>query len=956
MKAALSNDIRNISMLMQQLNYGFSEGYKEEMIFDNFFGLVRVLGDIKKVLYVNISILEITNMCYCEAVENGYSCGKSEKLTEMIKNAVMNYDTSDLDYISANELGAKFSIEYPQDVPSPINPDDTMYFFIRKGKSVSGCLCVELEDGVQWTSDDLNYIKHVCNFFGMSASSAEQIADVYTSQLSLERVLNNIDALIYVSDIETNDILFVNDLMKRTFNIDSLSQGKCWQLLQEGITGRCEFCPVHVLKSVDDPPLIWEEHNTKTGRYYQNTDRLIKWVDNRVVHIQHSVDITEIKTAQEQLFKTQKTLETVFDAVPTAIYWKSADGVFEGVNKDYLSFTSFDTAEELIGQRYEDVRAGIFTQSSMEEDRRIISKEVTHIDYEKQIDDDKWIWLKKVPILGENDEVVSVLGVIDDISEHKRNEMLLIENQKKLEIAIKEANAASEAKSGFLSRMSHEIRTPMNAIIGMTKIAEGSDDVDVIKRCLDKITTASNHLLEIINDVLDMSKIEANKLTLVNEDFNFLQLMTNISDVLLVKADEKHINVSFIIDDNIPHMLSGDQLRLSQVVTNLMSNAIKFTPEFGKIIVQANLLEIDNDEVNIEFFVQDSGIGITEEQISRLFQAFEQADGSISRKYGGTGLGLVICKNIVNMMGGEINVYSDGESYSKFVFNIVAHTSEKEEISGHADIDFSIGRTLFIDDDPNTHDYFGYLASKLNLTADIAESGFKAIELMKENKYDVVFTDYMMPGMDGIATIAKLKEIDPNSVYVIISAAVEFADIFDKAEQINVKKFISKPLSESALYNVFRDARSMNKIKNPGIQDPEYDYDFSVKRLLLVEDIEINREIIQELLKSTNIIIDEAENGQIAVELFNKNHNYDIVFMDIHMPIMNGYAASMAIRELEVPGSLGVPIIAMTADVFAEDIKNCLEAKMTAHMAKPIDLDEVFGTLAKYLLGESDIE
>ena len=946
MKPALSNDVKNISMLMQQLNYGFTEGYNEDIIFNNFFGLIRVLGNVKKVVFVNIETLKFKNLCYCEAVDNGYSCGKTDDLTEAVKNAVSHGNFSDRDYVYAEEL----EIDYPKDVPEPINPKNTVCFFIKNMKAIMSCLCVELDEGIQWTNDNLNYINHVCGFFSMSAAAADHISSVYTNRLSLERVLDNINALIYVSDIETNDILFINELMKRTFGIDNISQGKCWQLLQEGIEGRCEFCPVHILKTVDDPPIIWEEHNTKTGKYYQNTDRLIKWVDDRIVHIQHSVDITEIKSAQEQLFKTQKTLETVFDTVPTGIFWKNTEGVFEGVNKDFLSFTKFDNIEDILGKSHQSIQDSLYAGASLEEDRLIINKEITHVDYEKYVGDDKWIWLKKVPVFDENNEVTSVLGVVDDISEHKRTERLLLENQKKLEQAIKEANAASEAKSGFLSRMSHEIRTPMNAIIGMTKIAEGSDDVEVIKRCLSKITVASNHLLEIINDVLDMSKIEANKLTLGKEDFNFIQLMTNISDVLLVKADEKHITVSFIIDDNIPHMLSGDQLRISQVITNLMSNAIKFTPEYGKIIVQANLLETNDNEVNIEFFVQDSGIGITDEQKSRLFQAFEQADGSISRKYGGTGLGLVICKNIVNLMGGEIDVYSDGKSYSKFVFNVKLNKSDKEEIMGYNEIDFSICRALFIDDDVNAHDYFRYLASKLNFTADIAYSGFEAIDLFKNNKYDAVFVDYMMPDMDGISTITELKKINSDTVFVIISSAVEFADIYEIAKEIDVTRFISKPLSEYAIYNVFREAKMNGNPAQTIVKDySDYNYDFTGKKLLLVEDIEINREIIQELLKSTNITIDEAENGKIAVELFMENHDYDIVFMDIHMPVMNGYDASMAIRELDVPKAADVPIIAMTADVFAEDIKNCIDAKMTAHMAKPVDLDEMFGTLDKYL-------
>ncbi|MDR2370773.1 MAG: response regulator [Treponema sp.] len=530
---------------------------------------------------------------------------------------------------------------------------------------------------------------------------------------------------------------------------------------------------------------------------------------------------------------------------------------------------------------------------------------------------------------------------------------------------VSKLEAASRAKSDFLANMSHEIRTPMNAIIGMTTIGKSASNAEKKDYCLSKIEEASNHLLGIINDILDMSKIEANKFELSPAEFNFEKTLQRVVNVIIFKVDEKHQNLSVNIDRAIPRILIGDDQRLSQVITNLLSNAVKFTPEQGYIKLDTHFVKEENGICTIQIVISDSGIGISAEQQSKLFNSFQQAESSTSRKFGGTGLGLAISKRIVEMMGGKIWIDSEPDRGSTFTFMIQAERGVEEKRNLLAPgVNWSNIRILAVDDAEDIRDYFAELSKGIGVHCETASSGNEALAAIKKNgPYDMYFIDWKMPGMNGVELTRKIREIkNADSVVIMISAA-EWSTIENEARYAGVNKFLSKPLFPSSITDLINEClgeQTIHEAERTKLVD-----DFGDRRILLAEDIEINREIVLALLEPTKLAIDCAENGIETLQLFSQApEKYDMIFMDVQMPEMDGYETTRRIRALEEswrrektrrPNTnsavfpQGIPIIAMTANVFREDIEKCLEAGMNDHVGKPLDFDEVLATLRKYL-------
>ncbi|MCL2806293.1 MAG: response regulator [Treponema sp.] len=550
---------------------------------------------------------------------------------------------------------------------------------------------------------------------------------------------------------------------------------------------------------------------------------------------------------------------------------------------------------------------------------------------------------------------VRTAGALKDITEEKS----ILLNTEKLRA---EAEAASLAKSNFLSNMSHEIRTPMNAIIGMTVIGKSADDTSRKDYCLERIENASQHLLGVINDILDMSKIEANKFELSEEEFDFEKMLQRVVSIIAFRADEKKQKLSVHIDKSIPRSLLGDDQRLAQVITNLLGNAVKFTPEEGSIKLDTRFLGKEDDFYKIQITVTDSGIGISEEQQEQLFQSFQQADSKTSRKFGGTGLGLVISKNIVELMGGQIELKSAIGAGSAFSFVFKARRGVKKT-HGLSEIGINWGNVtiMAVDDEQEILDYFKDVLHGFGRDCDVALSGQEALALIGTNgMYDIYFVDWKMPDMDGImlAKELKTKSKSPEHTIVIMISAAEWSSIADKAKKAGVDKFLSKPLFPSAIADVITEAIGSHNMSNE--TSVKNDDNFKGYKILLAEDVDINREIVETLLEPTFIKIDSAENGKEAVEKFKKSpDDYDLILMDVQMPEMDGLEATRRIREIEEKlmeneparrnSRLRIPIIAMTANVFKEDIEKCLNAGMNNHIGKPLDIKEFFRALRKYL-------
>ena len=557
-----------------------------------------------------------------------------------------------------------------------------------------------------------------------------------------------------------------------------------------------------------------------------------------------------------------------------------------------------------------------------------------------------------IPLEWDGTKLVKVLLASMDVSQEKKAE---IESHKALKEAYRAAENASRAKTDFLSNMSHDIRTPMNAIVGLTAIAGANiENQDKVVECLGKITKSSRHLLGLINEVLDMARIESGRMSLAEEDFRLPELVDNLLTLTNPAIDEHHHQLEVHVEHIEHEAVCGDSLRIQQVFVNLMSNAIKYTPDGGNITFTIKEKPNGFSELGCyEFSIADNGIGMTPEFQKIMFEPFSRADDHRTTKVQGTGLGMAITRNIVNLMNGDIQVESAPNKGTKITVTVYLKLQKDEKEQEKELFDLPV---LVVDDDRTSCESTVETLREIGIAGEWVLTGKEAVERCAARHeiardYFAVILDWKMPEMDGIETARRIRECVGEDVTIIILTSFEFSEIEEEARAAGVDAFMAKPLFRSCLTATLRQFTSGKKEQDARNYLEDFaKTDYTGKRLLLVEDNDLNREIATEILGMTGVTIETAENGKIAVEKVAAapENWYRLVLMDIQMPVMNGYEATAAIRSL--PGSRGkVPIIAMTANAFAEDVQLAKNTGMNEHIAKPLDLNKLNDVLKQWL-------
>lgn len=527
------------------------------------------------------------------------------------------------------------------------------------------------------------------------------------------------------------------------------------------------------------------------------------------------------------------------------------------------------------------------------------------------------------------------------------------EQKQVLRDALEATKSASAAKGQFLSKMSHEIRTPLNAVIGYMNIAKDSgDDVSKVMHCVENSDMAAKHLLNIINDVLDISSIENGKMKIAHEEFDLKSQIISISKIFFYQAKKKDVKFQVFLNSVIEEWVIGDSLRVNQILMNLLSNALKFTPEGGKVTLSVTQVDVYEKKIFMKFAVQDTGIGMSEEYQKRLFQPFEQESAQTAQRYGGSGLGLSITYNLIQMMGGSIEVTSEQEKGSTFVVSLHFDRCLREQRKMEELRNFAHVRALIVEENKESYEYICSLLKRCKIKNDVVTSREAAIRQLKrrmesEYMYNMCIMEWDMFSQDGEAFMDEIKELCGVKMPMIVMMAYDVTECEERAKQMGVNRVIEKPLFQSTLFDLL--VSTYGKYE-PVSQKEKKLADMRGLHVLLAEDNPMNMEIAMDILNKTGMMVDGVSDGKQAYEKFTgePEGTYDAILMDVQMPVMNGYQATGAIRKSEHPEAGTIPIIAMTANAFAEDVNAAIASGMNSHIAKPVDYDKLYEVLNQF--------
>ncbi|NQZ24337.1 MAG: response regulator [Colwellia sp.] len=673
------------------------------------------------------------------------------------------------------------------------------------------------------------------------------------------------------------------------------------------------------------------------------------------------VDISTLKIAERELFDNQRQLELAMTGANAGLWDWDLEYKHLDIGDVWASMLGYSKMElhRLYGNA-NNYWQQLIHPEDLDEMRAALEfhmqgrTDVFRAEMRMKTAKGQWKWILSVGKAFDRDEngyASRVIGINLDINDAKNMENDLL-------MAKTSAEEATRAKSDFLANMSHEIRTPMNAIIGMSYLALETDLNNKQRNYVQKVHRSAESLLGIINDILDFSKIEAGKLDIEKVDFRLEDVMDNLSNLVGLKAEEKALELHFDVSAEVPTALIGDPLRLGQILINLGNNAVKFTEAGGDVVIKVEVKEFVDDEVAVHFSIRDTGIGMTPEQQAKLFQSFSQADNSITRKYGGTGLGLTISKKLTELMQGEIWVESEAGVGSTFHFTAQLG-KQKNGMSQRLPVEADLGvlRILIVDDNATAREILSTILSGFGFQVDQANTGDQALGLLKSadlnDPYDLVFMDWKMPGKDGIETTKEIQKNDliKNVPTVIMVTAYGREELSNAANHIDISGFLTKPVTASGLLDSILLAMGKDVVSERHVVEKDNLAESAIAHLqganlLLVEDNEMNQELAMELLTMNGLSVTLAENGQEALDELTRQ-SFDGILMDCQMPVMDGYTATKKIRAQVQYQSL--PIIAMTANAMAEDKARVIASGMNDHIAKPINVNGMFITMAKWI-------
>ncbi len=660
-------------------------------------------------------------------------------------------------------------------------------------------------------------------------------------------------------------------------------------------------------------------------------------------------DVTDNKKLEDSLLFEKKLLQSLMDNVPDAIFYKDIHSKYIRVNQSMASLYH-TLIENLIGHSDYDFLPEKLAQKYEKEDQSIFSTGEPIIDslsaVRKENGVAQWYSTSKIPLRDEHGHISGLVGISRNTTQNE-------ELKKKLQYAKEKAEEANRAKSLFLANMSHEIRTPMNGVIGMSDILKRTKLSSEQEDYVNVIIKSGNNLLAIINDVLDFSKIESGKMDLEKSIFSVRSVIEDTADIFILKAAEKKLDLVTYIAPDIPDFVKGDPVRLRQILTNLVNNSMKFTTT-GEVVIYANLVSIRNRRVELKFNVRDTGIGISEEGKTKLFQPFTQADSSITRKYGGTGLGLAISKRLIEQMGGTIGLDSIEGQGADFHFNCFFDQCEKTELKQNIrNVNFSALNILVVDDNTTNRYIFEQYFKLWHCEYTSVINGKDALVAIRQAQqsgtpFDLALVDYQMAEMDGIELAAFVRE-DPEIAgihMVLLSSVSNFADRADDVDRLFESR-LHKPIKLVQLYNVISEIVN-NNVREDRNEESFRKIDLKDLKILIAEDNEINQKVVKLMLKDAASVLDIVTNGQEVYEKF-QSGGYNIILMDVQMPVMNGFEATKAIRKWEKDHkkSNQILIIAMTANAMKEDMDYCLSIGMDGYLNKPFKMEDLMSLLKR---------